>query len=109
MQVLRWLSYENQDLANIAAQFLFYSKTDDEKVKHSAIMKYQLKYAENELSTRSFIATNYITFADVYFFATYKFFEAVVGGITPENYPNLSKWYENMKENDPIAQDIVLM
>ena len=107
MQVLRWLSYANQDLADIAGQFFFVAKTDDEKANLSAKMKDQLKFVENELSTRSFLATNYITFADVYFFTSYKFYGAIVGGFTTDSYPNLTKWFETMKENDPIAKDIL--
>lgn len=105
-QVLRWLSYINQDMVGVWDKYFFASPTDEEKKANSDAQRSQFAYLENELSTRSYFAGDYITIADVYLFSWYELFSAVVGGEISTDFPVLTKWYESVKENDAIAKEI---
>jgi elongation factor 1-gamma len=107
-QVLRWLSYVNQDLLKSwAAVGKPNNFTEEEKAVAVSALEFQFKYIDNELSTRKYLALDgYITVADEYLFAWYKIFASTVGGINSENYPHIYKWYETIKANDPVAAAI---
>lgn len=106
VQVLRWLSYINQDMVNVWCKFIFASPTDEIKKVNSDAQRAQFSYLENELSSRPYIAGDYITIADIYLFSWYGLFSDVIGGEIKVDFPVLTKWYEDVKENDAIAKEI---
>ncbi|KAG0684015.1 hypothetical protein C6P40_000319 [Pichia californica] len=106
-QVLRWLSFMNSDIANAWAQVAYIAQTDEAKQAAGEVLKKLVEYIESELSKRSFLATNYITVADEYLVICFEAFLANIGGGDEKTYPNLFKWYAEMKEQDPVAKIIL--
>lgn len=102
-QVTRWLSFVNQDMADNWDNYVFEAKTEDAKQIYATSLDNQLKFINNELSTRNWLAVdNYATVADEYFFSWYDSFAGVVGGID-NKYPHLGKWHTEMKKKDEVA------
>ncbi|KAG0689073.1 hypothetical protein C6P40_000175 [Pichia californica] len=103
-QVMRWLSFVNQDMVNAWVDYVFYAKTEESKLNASNTLANQLAYINSELATRKYLSLDeYVTVADEYFFSWYNGFADVVGSITSEKYPYLTKWHEAMKAKDTVA------
>lgn len=103
-QVMRWLSYVNQDMVNAWVDFVFYAKTEEAKSNASSTLASQLAYLNDELATRKYLAVDgYVTVADEYLFSWYAGFGEVAGGIDSTKYPYLTKWHEVMKTKDAVA------
>lgn len=106
-QVMRWLSFVNQDMVNAWVDYVFYAKTDEAKANATSTLVGQLSYINEELATRKYLALDdYVTVADEYLFSWYKGFADVAGGISSTKYPYLTKWYDNMKSKDTVAIEI---
>jgi elongation factor 1-gamma len=106
-QVLRWLSYVNQDVVKSWSAVVFGNLTGEAKDAAVSTLESQFKYIDNELSTRKYLALDdYITVADEFLFSWYSAFASSVGGINAENYPHIFQWYETIKANDPVAAGI---
>lgn len=107
-QVTRWLSFVNQDMADNWSGCIFIKKSQEEKQLSSAALVKQIKYIDDELSTRKWLAVDdYITVADEYLFSWYNAFVRAIGGVDSKNYPNLVKWHTAMIENDNVATAIL--
>lgn len=103
-EVTRWLSFINQDILDNWGSYVFAAKTEEDKAKFSSALAKQIKYIDDELSTRSWLATpGYITVADEYLFSWYNALGAVVGGIGSSQYPHLAKWHEEVAIKDEVA------
>ncbi|GAV26681.1 hypothetical protein PMKS-000136 [Pichia membranifaciens] len=106
-QVMRWLSFVNQDMVNTWVDYVFVAKTEEAKKAASEQQAEQLAYINSELATRSWLAVDgYVTVADEYFFSWYAGFADVAGGISSAKYPYLTKWHENMKAKDVVAKSL---
>lgn len=106
-QVVRWLSYVNQDVVNTWCDYVFVQTTVEGKAKTSAILASQLKYINDELATRKYLALDsYATVADEYFFSWYSALVEVAGSVTAAEYPYLVRWYETLKKQDPVAKEV---
>lgn len=104
-QVLRWLSFINQDVFNSWAKLVFIAKTEEDKKSALDSLKNQVSYIDNQLSKRKYLAVDgYITVADEYLFSCYSLISDTIGGIAEVNYPHLVKWHATMKENDQVAK-----
>ncbi|KAG0682578.1 hypothetical protein C6P40_002411 [Pichia californica] len=102
-QVLRWLSFINSDLTTAWGKVIFVAKTDDEKKSAIQSVSNLLKYIDNQLSKRPFLAVDYSTVADDFLFSWYAALSSIVP-ITETEFPHLSKWHSVLKENDPVAK-----
>lgn len=106
-QVMRWLSFVNQDMVNAWVDYVFYAETDAAKEKASSTLAGQLAYINSELATRTWLSVDgYQTVADEYLFSWYKGFGDVAGEITSAKYPYLTKWYDAMKAKDVVAKEL---
>lgn len=101
-QVARWLSFINQDMRDNIGIYLFFAKTEDDKLLVAAGLAEQFKYLDDELSTRKWWATDYITVADEYLFSWYCFCMTVLGDVNTE-YPNFGRLHEAMKSQNEVA------
>lgn len=106
-QVIRWLSYVNQDVVNTWCDYVFVQTTEEGKAKTAATLASQLKYINDELVTRKYLAVDgYTTVADEYLFSWYVALAEVAGGVSATQYPYLVRWYENVKSQDPVAKEV---
>lgn len=106
-QVMRWLSFVNQDMVNAWVDYVFVAQTEEAKKAASAALATELAYTNSELATRTWLAVDgYVTVADEYLFSWYAAFADVVGGITAEKYPYLAEWHNAMKAKDDVAQSL---
>lgn len=105
-QVTRWFSFLNADVCNNWVDLLFKAKTDEAKAAALAKLKSLVAILDAELGQHKYLATDYITLADEYFFAFYPALSQSIGGISAEQYPNIAKWVADITENDPIAKQL---
>jgi elongation factor 1-gamma len=106
-QVMRWLSYVNQDIVNTWCDYIFVQKSEQGKKATAEVLASQLKYINDELAIRSYLAVDgYATVADEYLFSWYAALAEVAGDVTTAKYPYLIKWYENLKKRDAVAKEV---
>ena len=59
---------------------IFFSKNEDEKLKNLAALRKQLQYVKNAHYERSYVATDYTTIVNFYFFTSFIYFTGTAGG-----------------------------
>lgn len=104
-QVLRWLSFLNQDVIDSWVQVNFVQKTEEGKAAATERLANLFKYIDGELENKVYIVGDYLTVADVYLFAVFPSMNATIN-ITEESYPNIYKWHAFVKAEEPVIKAI---
>lgn len=104
-QVLRWLSFINQDCCGVLGDIVFVQKTEEGKAESVLKLAKLVKYINDQLKGKTYLAADYLTVADIYLFAFFDTINAFVK-ITEESYPNLAKWYAFVKADNEIIKKI---
>ena len=71
------------------------------------VFKEKLTKIDNELSKQKFIVSNQLTIVDIAWFVYLRRLEAI-GFTFKKNYPNLSKWYVELKNNKNFLKETSL-
>lgn len=104
-QVLRWLSFINQDFCGVLVDIAFIQTTEEGKAASVLKLTKLVKYINDQLKGKTYLAVDYLTVADVYLFAFFDTLNAFVK-VTDESYPNLAKWYASVKADNEIIKKI---
>jgi glutathione S-transferase len=102
-QVMRSLSYVNQDIVNTWCDYIFVQTTEQGKKATAEVLASQLKYINDELATRSYLAVDsYATAVDEYLFSWYAALAGIAGDVTTAKYP----YMKILKKNDALAKEV---
>ena len=71
------------------------------------VFKEKLTKIDNELSKQKFIVSNQLTIVDIAWFVYLRRLESI-GFTFKKNYPNLSKWYVELKNNENFLKETSL-